>query len=93
MRVGSKDQVVGVEGTEPRKKWMKKGRLSAALIFFEKTWVSECGQVDDDDDDDGDGREGGSGLLWDADVNVVLILCYIHVGCREVVMLIEQGSC
>lgn len=40
MRDGAKDQVSGVEGTGPRKKWMKKGRVSAALMV-EKSWVSE----------------------------------------------------
>ena len=37
MREGAKDQVDGgIEeaGTGPRKKWMKKGRLRAALLFY-----------------------------------------------------------
>lgn len=36
MREGAKDQLDGEEGTAPRKKWMKKGRLRAALFvcFF-----------------------------------------------------------
>ena len=33
MRVGAKDQVSDVGGTEPRKKWMKNGRLRAALLI------------------------------------------------------------
>lgn len=34
MREGAKDQVDGEAGTGPRKKWMKKGRLRAALVVF-----------------------------------------------------------
>lgn len=36
MREGAEDQVEGVGGTGPRKKWMKKGRLRAALFGWGK---------------------------------------------------------
>lgn len=83
MREGAKGQESGDEGMGPRKKWMKKGRVRAALIGFSGTQVSECGHCC------GWWERSDLYVLWNADVDVVLIVRGICVRRCMLISLIE----